>query len=466
MSLQPSIAGYEQFQEIGTGGSATVFRAFQSGVERWVAVKVLHSEQLSAEDRALFDVERRVLGQLPKHQHIVTVFDSGFAQDGSPFLAMELCSRGSLASLVSTGPLGLEETIRVGHRMASALAFAHRHRLLHRDVKPENILISDLGDPVLSDFGIASVIGQTSVGSERAFSPHHVAPEILRGAEPGPEADLYSLGSTLFTLLAGRAPHQLHAAEEVELHEVLYRVVDPAFSTELPADADAPPSVRALLRRLLQKDHRQRSNSASQIEAEFAHLERELGSDRRHFELGRDVADRAPSDFRGSRSTNSRLRTADSTPIGHIPEPLPKSIVEPPSASLQPKWLAAVGATFAVAVGLAWFLTSRSGTEPEQTPIPAPVTADYRVAVSKPRNVEVDVTQQRLEVTWVEERGLIYDVAVYRGDVQLTLSEQARPPAVITGLSDTAGVCVVVRAIDETARMEESAPVCPSKAAP
>jgi serine/threonine protein kinase len=280
----PLIDGFTDLVLIGRGGSASVYRARQVQLERDVAVKVLRPTNIDDRTRQLFDSERRLLGQLPKHQNIVTVFDSGFTQDADPFLAMELCARGSLAALVKAqGPLSLEHGVRVAHRMISALDFAHRRSMIHRDVKPENILISDLGEPVLSDFGIASVLDSDGTATDRAFSPHHVAPELLRGVAPAVTADLYSLGSTLFTLLTGRTPHQSAIGERLPISQILARVADPYYPIDIPGDNEFPREFRNLMRALLTKDPTRRISRASDALDALRKVEADLGI------LGRDL---------------------------------------------------------------------------------------------------------------------------------------------------------------------------------
>jgi serine/threonine-protein kinase PknK len=285
----PVIAGYSQLRLIGRGGSATVYRAHQERLERDVAIKVLRPASIDDRTRELFDAERRLLGQLPKHQNIVTMFDSGFSDQGDPFLVMELCPSGSVAGLVKAeGPLSLELVARVGLRVATALDFAHRRNMIHRDVKPENILISDLGEPVLSDFGIASVLDQDGTTTDRAFSPHHVAPEVLRGVTPARSGDLYALGSSIFTLLVGHAPHQQFAGERLQIHQVLLRVSDLSYPIGIPSTIDAPKELRQLVKSLLSKDPLRRTSQAIEAVEAFRQVEIDLGTDRREVPLPRN----------------------------------------------------------------------------------------------------------------------------------------------------------------------------------
>lgn len=274
----PQIDGLENLRVIGTGGSANVYRALQSSLGRDVAVKVLHESAVDEKVRRLFDIERQILAGLPKSPYIVSVYSGGFTAAGEPWLAMELCPGGSLADYVrEKGPLGAAHLVRVALRVATALDFAHRRQLIHRDVKPENVLISEVGDPVLSDFGIASVLGQQLTVGETGLSPHHVAPEILHSIPAGTASDLYSLGSTLYMLATGLPPHQRHVDEVLSLAETLARVIHEP-SHELPATADATRSTRQLVRSLLTKDHVRRPASAADIVAALKRIEVELGT--------------------------------------------------------------------------------------------------------------------------------------------------------------------------------------------
>jgi serine/threonine protein kinase len=271
------IPGYTDLRPIGRGGSAMVFSARQPQLERNVAIKVLRSASLDENSRRLFDAERRALGRLSDHASIVTVFDSGFTTNDEPYLVMQLCAGGSLSSLVrQNGPLSIEEAIRVGLKISQALEFAHRLGTLHRDVKPENILISDLGEPLLSDFGIAAVLENGAATSDGAMSPHYVAPEEFSGGRQSASTDLYSLGSTLFFLLTGRAPHQTSASERLSQAEVFSRVSNPNYSIELPRSVDAPPQCRRAIQSILVKDQQRRLQDASMAVALFTAGEAEL----------------------------------------------------------------------------------------------------------------------------------------------------------------------------------------------
>ncbi|MGZ6979453.1 MAG: serine/threonine-protein kinase, partial [Acidimicrobiia bacterium] len=147
-----SVPGYGNLVEIGRGGFGVVYRAEQADVHRVVAIKILSGYDEDARRR--FDREREAMGILSSHPNIVTVYASGFAGD-YPYLVMEYLDRGSVADELAHGPMSWREAIDIGVKLSGALQAAHSAGILHRDVKPENVLVSAYGEPKLADFGIA-----------------------------------------------------------------------------------------------------------------------------------------------------------------------------------------------------------------------------------------------------------------------------------------------------------------------
>lgn len=243
------IPGLEKAERVGVGGFATVYRAFQPKFDRVVAVKVLHGD-LDNDSRARFERECRTLGSLSAHPHIVTVHDSGVSALGNAYLVLEYCPGGTLARrLTLEGALPPGEVVAIGVKVAGALAAAHGQGVLHRDVKPENILVTAYGEPALGDFGIARVAGgwQTSSGVI-TLSVAHAAPEVLAGEPGGPPADQWALASTLWQLLAGTAPFVRPTDQTVA--PVISRVL-----TQPPPPLEGvPAAVVAVLERALTKD--------------------------------------------------------------------------------------------------------------------------------------------------------------------------------------------------------------------
>jgi len=204
------IAGrYRLERRVGEGGMAEVYLAHDELLDRPVAVKVLR--QALAQDRVLrerFVREAQAAARLD-HPHIVGVYDLG-EWGGRPFLVMEWVEGPTLASLIrERGPLPVPLACELGAQIASALAYAHARGLIHRDVKPHNILLKAEGgrwEAKLADFGLAKVLSATSLTlTQEVFgTPQYVAPEVVRGERVTPAADLYSLGVVLFEMLTGQ----------------------------------------------------------------------------------------------------------------------------------------------------------------------------------------------------------------------------------------------------------------------
>ena len=165
-STPPDLPGYRALRVLGTGGFADVFLYEQQLPRRRVAVKVLPASELSVGARAAFTSEANLMAALSTHPYIVTIHDAGLAPDGRPYLVMEYCSRPSLAERYKAQPLPVPDAVRTGIRLASAVATAHGAGILHRDIKPGNVLTNDYGRPALTDFGIASTLTASA-----AFDP-------------------------------------------------------------------------------------------------------------------------------------------------------------------------------------------------------------------------------------------------------------------------------------------------------
>ncbi|PQP18356.1 protein kinase domain-containing protein [Rhodococcus opacus] len=216
VTAELAAAGFEDAQEIGRGGFGVVYRCTQAALDRTVAVKVLTAD-LDEENRARFLREQRAAGRLTGHPNIVTVLHADVTGNGRPFIVMPYHAGGSLDERIRRhGPLPLDEALRLGVKMAGALAAAHRLGILHRDVKPGNILITDYGEPALTDFGIAHIAGgfETTAGVVTG-SPAFTAPEVVAGEPPSAAADVYGLGATLFAAFTGHAAFERRSGEQL-----------------------------------------------------------------------------------------------------------------------------------------------------------------------------------------------------------------------------------------------------------
>ncbi|QIX48469.1 protein kinase [Rhodococcus sp. DMU1] len=209
-------AGFDEVEEIGRGGFGVVYRCTQADLDRTVAVKVL-TVDLDEENRARFLREQRAMGRLTGHPNIVPILQVGTTDSGRPYLVMPYHPQNSLdARLRRRGPLPLDQALRLGVKMAGALETAHRLGIVHRDVKPANILLTEYGEPQLADFGIAHIAGgfETATGAVTG-SPAYTAPEVLAGDPPSPAADVYGLGATVFSALTGHAAFERRSGEQV-----------------------------------------------------------------------------------------------------------------------------------------------------------------------------------------------------------------------------------------------------------
>jgi hypothetical protein len=208
----PGLPGIEDLRPVGRGGFATVYRAWQPAFHRPVAVKIL--DLTSGDPLSRFRKEVGAMGALSGHPHVVPIYDAGVVGN-RPYLVMPYLSGGSLGDRMTQGRLSADEVISAGVAMASALAAAHEHGLLHRDVKPGNILIDDYGQARLTDFGVARFFDATVTRGELSATVAYAAPEVLSGEPASPQSDIYSLGATLYAALTGAPPFTAREGESV-----------------------------------------------------------------------------------------------------------------------------------------------------------------------------------------------------------------------------------------------------------
>ncbi len=224
---------------LAVGGYATIFRARQESVGREVAVKVENFTLESERDQARFVREARATGRMSSHPHVVDLFDAGVTSDNHPYLIMELCA-GSYQDLMPLRPPVVRD---IGMKIADALADAHERGIVHRDVKPANILVSLFGEPALADFGLAILAEQRDPHiTLEVMTPAYAPPEAFRRAEPAAPGDVYALCATLYALLSGSPPRwQQHQPPGIlALIEL--------FAEPIPAITGCPEGLVAVLR--------------------------------------------------------------------------------------------------------------------------------------------------------------------------------------------------------------------------
>lgn len=201
---------YDVIEEIGRGGHAVVYRAYDRALTRDVAVKVLREDVLAPTIKARFTQEIQVMATL-QHPHILHVHDSG-TFDGQPFVVMALAPAQTLAHRLEREPqLPIQDAVQMAREVGSALAHAHARGVLHRDVKPENILLSD-GGAILADFGIARVTGELAISritstGEAVGTLQYMSPEQLCAEPVDARSDQYALACVLYEMIAGMHPH-------------------------------------------------------------------------------------------------------------------------------------------------------------------------------------------------------------------------------------------------------------------
>lgn len=253
------IPGFEIIERVGVGGMGVVYRARQISLDREVAIKVL-SPKLT-KDRALverFLSEARAAGQLT-HANIVQVHDVG-ERDGLYYICMEYVGGGSLIDLLrEQGRVDVETSVRIALDVARGLEFAEIKRIVHCDIKPENIMLTDAGMAKIADLGIARQLAEEAEDSEEVLgSPHYMSPEQAQGKAIDHRTDLYALGCTLFRMLAGRTPFSGTNAKEIMRKQVYdqppnLREITPEVTEQL---AD-------VVYRLMAKDPDERYQSAA-----------------------------------------------------------------------------------------------------------------------------------------------------------------------------------------------------------
>ena len=249
--MQPYIGmklgAYQIVEQVGQGGMATVFKAYQPSMDRYVAIKIL-PRHLSEDQTfvARFNQEARTLARL-EHLHILPVHDYG-EQDGLTYLVMRYVEAGTLKDLITReGPPELKEVARILDQVGRALDYAHSHGVLHRDIKPSNILIDKGRDTFLTDFGIAKLVAETAKYTATGAiigTPAYMSPEQGLGEAVDARCDIYALGVLLYEMITGRVPYEA----ETPLAVVLKHINDP-----LPMPRHVRPDLPEAVERVILK---------------------------------------------------------------------------------------------------------------------------------------------------------------------------------------------------------------------
>ena len=265
MNLEGRILGnrYEIIQKVGNGGMATVYKATDLVLKRYVAVKILRDEFTTDEEFIKrFETEAQSAAKLV-HPNIVSIFDVG-VDNGIYYIVMELIQGKTLKEIIleERGPLPWKWSVNVAIQIASALEMAHKNNIIHRDIKPHNIIITEDGIAKVTDFGIAKAVSNstitafgTTIGSVHYFSPEHA-----RGGYTDAKSDLYSLGVVMYEMVTGKVPFDADTPVSVALKHMQEEPVPP-----IEENSHLPESVNKIILKSLKKDPMLRYQTATEL---------------------------------------------------------------------------------------------------------------------------------------------------------------------------------------------------------
>jgi hypothetical protein len=273
ISVRTIDSRYTLHEEIGVGATGSVFKARDALLDTWVAVKLLKPEYTANRD-ALERVRQEILlSRDIAHPNILRVYHLA-SFEGGTYLTMQWIKGGTLADIIAErGALPIPEVLTMATKLASALAAAHSSNILHRDIKPGNILVDDGGEPYLADFGLARLIGKHGLTQHGVFvgTPHYSSPEQVALQDLDERSDIYGLGLVLFEMATGKKPFEAETVAEILAMQRRTPAPDPsAISPKIPGE------LAAIILRCLAKDPADRIASAKDLEDALRRVAEEL----------------------------------------------------------------------------------------------------------------------------------------------------------------------------------------------
>jgi len=457
------IEGLSDLTPGGSGGFSQVFRAIQTRYERVVAAKVLNFRLEAEGDRERFESECRAMGQLSDHPHIVPLYSTTYTDEGYPVIIMEYFAGGTLADRSRRG-ISEVEVISSGVKIASALHCAHDRGVIHRDVKPQNVLMSRFSEPALTDFGISAIVQQkVGVGKSTGLTLAYAAPEALDG-ETSTLTDVYSLAATLYTALAKQRPFDTPGIKQ-PTNELVRRILheEPPSLQTFGYSAAVDSTVR---RAGMAKEAGRRPQSAREFGEMLRELERREGYAPTAWTEARDMTDMSLPTTDGGDESITLVRRHD---VGADEVVTPAPDGERPTGWTLRRSLALLGAAVALAALTFVLLTARNAEdvliEPEVTTTEPTLDPLFQRAIFAPTDVTIERTGQGTAmVRWVDpnEGSVTFEVqrADFVGLDDLPVVSETNS-AEISNVGDNDAPCVVVRALGDLGQISPDTPaVC------
>ena len=382
----PAIPGLEYQRDLGSGGFADVYLYHRQTPDRLVAIKVLRPTSISDKLIERFTAEANAMAALT-HPHIAQVYAAGLTSDGRPYIEMAYYPNGTLDNQVRKSPLAVQDVLRIGVQLCSAIETAHQLNppLLHRDIKPANVLIDEYNDPALTDFGIASRITDQDDHKDVRLSVYWAAPEVMFATAPvSTRSDIYSLGALLWHLLAGHPPFVIPGGDN-QTNTTMLRTRDlPVPPTGFQ---DVPKALERLLTATMSKNPRFRPSSAAELARALQAIEQqEYGFARvtpfkiKTSSAGQPAVDTPPPASSPKVTTQPQPNQSFISPfVPNSAAPLidPEAVATTPPAPLGQQWTQSLAGEFSVNANDATTHRPRPLT-PYQAATPQPATSDWQ----------------------------------------------------------------------------------------
>lgn len=384
---------------IGEGGVARVYRGTDTTLDRRVAIKILRPELSDQPDVvARFRREAHAAAKL-NHPNIVQIYDTG-VDEGRYYIVMEYLPEMNLKEVIKRyAPLPLDKVVEVAIACCEALAYAHRQGIIHRDVKPHNVLFTDDGRAKLSDFGIAAALGEAGLTPDGKVlgSAHYMAPEQAQGAEAGPQSDIYSLGVTLYEALTGRTPFDGETPADIAAQHL--REAPPSPRSLNP---DIPPAAEYIITKAMAREPARRYRSADEMLVDLRKLERGLDLDQT------GVLRPTPEATMVLPRAGERLRPEAPAPVEPPPAPAPPPTrARPqPSGGVSPALVGVIVGLLALLVIVAVVFLVRAAFYPHAGPtmVEVPNVKGLTEAEARAQIEERGLAVGRVDLEYSDER--------------------------------------------------------------